>query len=193
MSELRSRIAAAAQDLYLAEGLEGVSMRRVAERVGVSAPAIYRHFRNKQELLNEIVVEGLTILGNYLEPALEADTPLERLRGMTERYLDFALEQPKYFEFAFLIPNPESSQLAEEVTRPDYVTFRMAIEQIVACMEQGVLGNGDPLETAITFWAEVHGLVILHHTGRFGLDAESFREIYRRCVDRVIAGMKTVV
>jgi AcrR family transcriptional regulator len=192
MSELRRKIAVAAQDLYLSEGLEGVSMRKVADRVGVSAPAIYRHFRNKQELLNEIVLEGLRILERYLEPALKADTPLDRLRRMTESYLDFALEQPKYFDFAFLIPNPDSSQLAEEVARPGYVTFRLAIEQISACMQQGVLAPDNPLETAITFWAEVHGLITLYRTGRFGQDAGAFRETYRRSVDRVLAGMKPV-
>ena len=72
MSELRERISAAAQELYLREGVEGVSMRKVADMVGVSAPAIYRHFENKDALLDEIVVRGLRILEQYLRPALEA-------------------------------------------------------------------------------------------------------------------------
>jgi AcrR family transcriptional regulator len=72
MTGLRTRISAAAQELYLREVIEGFPMRKVAELVGVSARAIYRHFKNKDELLNEIVIEGLKILESYLRPALES-------------------------------------------------------------------------------------------------------------------------
>ena len=61
MRSLRARISAAAQQIYLREGVDGISMRKVAERVGVSAPAIYKHFKNKDELLNEIVVAGFPL------------------------------------------------------------------------------------------------------------------------------------
>ena len=95
MGSVRARIAAAAQELYLQEGIDGISMRKVADRVGISAPAIYRHFKNKEELLSEIVVEGLKILEQYLGPALESGTPYERLVRMADRYLDFALEHAR--------------------------------------------------------------------------------------------------
>ena len=189
MDSVRKKIASAAQDLYLREGLEGFSMRKVAELVGVSAPAIYRHFRNKDDLLNEIVVEGLRILEQYLRPALEASTPFDRLTRLTANYLEFALEQPQYFDFAFLIPSREIDRFAEEIARPDRATFRLAVEQVGSCVEQGIFVEADPLETAITIWAEVHGLVTLFRTGRFGPDAALFREIYRRAVDRVLTGM----
>jgi AcrR family transcriptional regulator len=186
---IRKRISSAAQDLYLREGLEGFSMRKVAELVGISAPAIYRHFRNKDDLLNEIVVEGLRILEQYLRPAMDVATPYERLTRLTERYLDFALEQPQYFDFAFLIPSGAIDRFAEEIARPDWVTFRLAVEQVGSCVSQGIFVDSDPLEAAITIWAEVHGLVTLFRTGRFGPDAELFRQIYRRSVDRVMTGM----
>jgi AcrR family transcriptional regulator len=190
---LRNKISAAAQELYLRDGIEGFSMRRVADMVGVSAPAIYRHFKNKDELLNEIVIEGLKILEGYLRPALEAATPFDRLVRMTDNYLNFALEQPKYFDFAFLIPNPGLSPVAEEIARPDWSTFRLAVEQVAACAEAGIFPADDPLETAITIWAEVHGLITLHRTGRFGQDADLFREVYRQSVDRMLRGLKALV
>ena len=59
---LRKRISEAAQELFLEGGLEGVSMRKVAKMAGVSAPAIYRHYENKDDLLREIIDEGLQIL-----------------------------------------------------------------------------------------------------------------------------------
>jgi AcrR family transcriptional regulator len=192
MRSLRSKISAAARELYLREGTEGFSMRKVAEMVGVSAPAIYRHFKNKEELLNEIVIGGLKILEEYLRPALEAATPYDRLIRMTDSYLNFALEQPKYFDFAFLTPGPVQSHVATEIARPDWDTFRLAIEQIAACAEAGLFPREDPLETAITIWAEVHGLITLYRTGRFGQDPEIFRAIYRQSVDRMLRGLKAL-
>ena len=164
-------------------------MRKVANLVGVSAPAIYRHYQNKEELLKEIVIEGLQVLERYLQPALEADTPHERLVQMTENYLQFAIEQPKYFDFAFLTPSNVGG-MAEELGRSDWATFRQAVQQISECIEQGVFKQDDPLATAITVWAEVHGLVILFRTGRFGEDADSFGLIYRQSVRRVLSGLE---
>ncbi len=190
-SPLRARIAEAAQELYLREGAEGVSMRRVAERVGVSAPAIYRHFRNKDELLSEIVVEGLRILEGCLRPGLDASSPYERLLSMADGYLGFAIEQPRYFDFAFMIPSLKVEQIPAEIEKRNWRTFRLAIEQVVACMEQGVLRRDDPLETAITIWAEVHGLITLFRTGRLAMDDQQFRPVYRRAVRRVLHGLMT--
>jgi AcrR family transcriptional regulator len=191
VSSLRNKISDAAQELYLRDGIDGVSMRKVAEVVGVTAPAIYRHFRNKEELLNEIVVEGLRILEAYLLPGLEAESPYERLILMTERYLDFAVEKPRYFDFAFLVPPSSADPIPQEIERSDWGTFRVAIDTVGECIDQGVFEKTDPLETAITVWAEVHGLVTLFRTGRFGPDADSFRQIYRLCVNRVLRGMMT--
>jgi AcrR family transcriptional regulator len=165
-------------------------MRKVAEKVGVSAPAIYKHFKNKEELLNEIVIAGLKILAEYLRPALDAETPYERLVRMTDNYLRFALEQPKYFDFAFLIPSPGPRHVAEEIAHPEWDTFRLAVEQVAACAAAGEFPEGDPLETAIVIWAEVHGLITLYRTGRFGPNPETFRAVYRQSVDRLLRGLR---
>ena len=123
---LRKRISQAAQKLFLEEGLEGVSMRKVAKMAGVSAPAIYRHYENKDDLLREIIDHGLQILETYLEPALNEPTPLERLNRLADRFLDFAIEQPKYFEFAFMIPSRSISDVRTELAEKNWVTFNLA-------------------------------------------------------------------
>lgn len=191
MTSLRERIAAAAQQLYLQEGLDGVTMRRVARAVGVSAPALYRHYRSKDELLDEIMKAGLRILEDYLKPALEARTSYRRLVELTENYLRFALEQPQYFDFAFLLPGRSLDRVREEIDKPPWATFRMAVDQVAACMAEGIFRADDPLETAVTIWAEAHGLVTLFRTGRFGPDTEIFRQTYRRSVHQVLDGLTT--
>jgi AcrR family transcriptional regulator len=191
MSEpLRKRISMAAQELFLEEGLEGVSMRKVAKMAGVSAPAIYRHYENKDDLLREIIDEGLGILETYLAPALDEPTPLERLNRLADRFLDFSIEQPKYFEFAFMIPSRSISDVRTELAEKNWVTFNLALKQIGACMEAGIFKKDDPLGAAITVWAGVYGLVTLHRMHRFGPDDELFRQIYRASVDRMLNGLK---
>ena len=165
-------------------------MRKVAESAGVSAPAIYRHYENKDDLLNEVVTEGLKVLESYLAPALDVDTPLERLSNLVERFLDFALEQPQTFHCAFMVPSQSIGKLTEELTRRNWSTFQHCVEQISECMETGVFKRDDPMETAIMLWAEAHGLIILYKMHRFGGDADLFRIIYRRAIQRLFDGLK---
>jgi len=188
MSDLRNRIAAAAQELFVSEGVEGLSMRRLADRVGVTATAIYRHFRDKDQILDEIISAGLSILSQYLEPALRERDPYQRLWGLIEAYLEFAIEQPKYFDLAFLVPAP-NTRISEELERHNRATFKMAVEQVAACMELGILRRGDPIETAIFIWSTAHGLVTLHRMNRFGDDVPRFRHLYHAAIEQAIRGL----
>jgi len=186
---LRDRMIVAAQELFLEDGVEGVSMRKVADKVGVTAPAIYRHFKDKDELLGELINVGLQILQRYLEPALRSDGPLQRLEQLIDRYFDFALEQPRYFDLAFLVPS-HGMRMADELGRHNRSTFMFAVQQVHLCMEQGVFKKSDPLETAIMVWAEAHGLVTLFRMERFGENPEQFRAIFKRTIQRLFDGLK---
>ena len=192
MEDLRTKISDAAQDLFLKDGIDGVSMRKVAERVGVTAPAIYRYFRDKDELLAEIIASGLRMLEDYLKPALEADDPLDRLHLLIDNYLNFALERPQYFDFAFLVPGRGIGGISEELKRHNWTTFRMSVEQVAMCIERGVFRKDDPIQVSILIWATVHGLVILYRTHRFGTDEQQFRRTYREVVDRLLDALKPV-
>jgi len=192
MNDLKSRISLTAQELFLSEGVEGVSMRKIAERVGVTATAIYRHFRDKEEILEEIINAGLGILSEYLAPALKAADPYQRLKGLIDAYLRFAMEQPRYFDLAFLVPGP-TMHLSQELERHSRATFKVAVEQVSLCMDAGVFRKGDPIETAVYLWSTAHGLVMLHRMNRFGNDVEEFGRLYRITIERAIAGLREKV
>ena len=189
MSDLRARIAQAAQDLFAREGIEGISMRKLADRAGVTATAIYRHFRDKDQILDELISVGLAVLSDYLAPALRAKDPERRLRELIDAYLRFALEQPKYFDLAFLVPSP-SSRMSEELERHNRATFKLAIEQVAACMETGILRPGDPIETAVFLWSTAHGLVTLFRMNRFDPDKQKFIALYRSTIERALQGLR---
>lgn len=190
MNELKQRISVAAHELFTEHGPEGVSMRKIAQQVGVTAPAIYRHYKDKGELLDGIINDGLEKLQSRLAPALEAATPLERLRRMGDAYLEFAIEQPKFFDYAFLTPNAGSGSISKEIERHDRQIFRHAIEQVTLCIQDGTFEPADPIEVSIMVWSTVHGLITLYRGGRLGLNDDEFRETYRRTVDGILKGLR---
>ena len=87
---------AAARDLSLEGGLEGLSMRKVAARCGLTATAIHRHFPDKDALLTSTIDAAFGLFTGYLSRALHEREPLERLREMTRQYFAFGREHHRY-------------------------------------------------------------------------------------------------
>jgi AcrR family transcriptional regulator len=162
MDDIKTRIVAAARALYFERGPEAVTMRGVAERVGVTATALYRHFADKDAILREVMGEGSRLLGSHLFRALEAPTPLERLRATADAYLDFALAQPQAYRALFdVAAEAEGSPI--ELQRG--AMRRFLRDRVREAMDSGALAPGDPDGTAISVWAMLHGLASLHHAG----------------------------
>lgn len=162
MEDIKSRIVAAARALYFERGPDAVTMRGVAERVGVTATALYRHFADKDAILREVMGEGSRLLGSHLFRALEAPTPLERLRATANAYLDFALAQPQAYRALFEAGEVEEGtpiQLQRGAMR------RFLRDRVREAMDAGVLASGDPDGIALSVWAMLHGLASLHHAG----------------------------
>jgi AcrR family transcriptional regulator len=160
--DIKSRIVGAARALYFDRGPEAVTMRAVAERVGVTATALYRHFADKDALLKEVVGEGSRLLGSHLFRALEAPTPLERLRATAMAYLDFAMAQPQAYRTLF---DPGADDEASLVERQRGAVSRFLRDRVREAMDAGVIAPGDPDGAALTLWSLLHGLASLHQAG----------------------------
>jgi AcrR family transcriptional regulator len=190
----RDRLLACARDIYLGEGLVGLSMRKVAQMAGVSATAIYRHFDSKEALLAAVAEEGFALFAEYLWRGLQADTPRERLRATGTGYLRFALEQSPYYRVIFLSPADALgfTQMPETVGRKAAPTFQFLVDRVRECIEAGVLVEAEPAELAATIWAHSHGLVALYLNGnlriRLATEAE-FEDFYQRSQDRLVRGL----
>src|SRR3954463_13390523 len=144
MSDLQSRILACALDQFLEKGLKGLSMRHMAEQLGVSATAIYRHYRNKEDLVHKVIEEAIKVFGSYLFSALAGRTPEERLQKGGEAYLNFALEQSQYYEVIFMYPHqlgPEG--LPEALQQKSAATFQILLDRVQECMESGYLKKAE--------------------------------------------------
>lgn len=163
MEDIKSRIIAAARALHFERGPDAVTMRAVAERVGVTATALYRHFADKDAILREVLGEGSRLLGSHLFRALEAPTALDRLRATADAYLEFSLTQPQAYRALFDPPADEAGD--SPLHRQRGAVRRFLRDRVREGMDAGVLAPGDPDGMALTFWAMLHGLASLHFAG----------------------------
>lgn len=160
--QLRAEIVAAARSLMAeAPTAEAVSIRAVAAAVGVTAPSIYRHFADKQELITAVVVDVFEDLDEAMLAAAEGiDDPLERLFEFGLTYVRFALEHPDHYRLATmdLCPRPDVESILAEGA---WVHFNSVVQE---CLNAGVFaGDGDDPALAITLdlWTAAHGLAAM--------------------------------
>jgi len=193
VTDARDRILASARALYLEGGVEAVTMRSVAERVGVTATALYRHFDNKEDLIGEVITGAFQTFGSYLYRSLGGRTPLERLTASGEAYLDFALEQREIYRTIFMTPIPKRKGVGTPAERRQdpSSTFQFLVDRVRECMESGDLRRDDPEAVALSLWSHDHGLVSLHICGTLGMTDEAFREAFRFSLDHLMAGLAT--
>ncbi len=188
----RSDILTKACELYLEGGAEAVSMRRLARDLGVTAPALYRHYDSREEMLLDVVAEAYRRLSERLYGALSGRTPAERLYLAGQAYLDFALDQPKYYEMLY---TPAHTLGAEEL--PDQVTEQVASvgrffnDRVRECIDAGLFQPLDPADVSGTLWAHAHGLISIYLRGCLDMDADEFRRHYGASSRRAITGMAT--
>lgn len=190
MSDPRQDILACACDLYLSRGLDGFSMRGLAKTVGVTAPALYRHYDGRDAVLADVMRQAYRAFTSYIYRALEAPTPLERLARAGQGYLDFALEHPRWY--AMMFSGPERlgmAKLPEDIEAMGCAIHQFWIDRVSECMRAGILGAGDPLEASLTMWAHAHGLVQLFHQGHLGKDEQAFRKLFQESGMRLLAGL----
>ena len=191
MSELRERILECALDLYLEHGLKGLSMRHVGEKLGVSATAIYRHYRNKEDLVHTIIGEAIKIFGSYLFATLSAKTAEDRYLKGCEAYLDFALEKSKYYEVIFLAPSQLGEEgLPEDLHQHSMATFQFLVDRVQECMESGYFRKDDAFSVAMTIWAHGHGMVSIYLAKKSPLDEAGFRKLFWESHGRMLQGLR---
>jgi AcrR family transcriptional regulator len=184
------RIASVALTILEKEGPEAVSMRRVAEAVGITPMAIYHHFPSREALLNTITDREFDKLLSYMQ-ARPLHGPLEdRLLAVMAAYVDYAFAQPRIFDFVFSRPRPGARQYPKDFRARRSPTLNLIADLLAAEMEQGSLKKEDVWEVAFALWAHVHGYIMLYRAGRVDLSEKEFRKLLRRSIRRFLHGLK---
>lgn len=189
MSNLQGRILSCALDLYLEKGIHGLSMRQIAAKLDISATAIYRHYQNKQDLVDTIVAEAVKIFAGYLFAALSGHTPEERFRMCNQAYLDFALGQAKYYEVIFLEPHGLGADAPEESQQKGLANFQFLVDRVQECVDSGYLRKENPRSLALSIWAHNLGLMAIYFSRKWSLDEAALRKFYWESQDRFLRGL----
>src|SRR6266851_5514875 len=160
--ELRKAILAAAGEVFLEQGYERFSLRKVAERVGYSPTTIYLYFRDKDDLLFTVVEEGFERFGQQLAAAAESEEdPWERLIALGRAYMAFGLQNPVYYQLMFMQRADFLMHTPVGESQPRIMSFQVLRQTVQQAIDAGVLRPGDVESYSDVLWALVHGMVSL--------------------------------
>ena len=173
----RDRIFAAAKAVLDREGISGLTIRKVAARAGVSPMAMYRHFADKDTLLNALLADGLGAWEELVR-SLRAEDPMEWMEELIEAFLDFALTQPHRFDAAFFLPAPKARQYPEDFAAGRSPVIAMVMLRIDQARADGRMVEKPALEIALTLSALAQGLVSMQRANRFAGEKQ-FRQLFR--------------
>jgi AcrR family transcriptional regulator len=169
---LRRALLDEALALIAEKGVEGLSLREVAARVGVSHAAPYHHFADKTALVHALAHEGMSLMDDQMAAAEAAGgDPTARLLGIGMAYVIFAVERPDYYA-AMNAPEINSPEAQVDALQPPEAqgnTWQRLLNAIVACQLAGEMPQGDPVILGVYLWSLVHGLAELWRGGPLSL------------------------
>jgi AcrR family transcriptional regulator len=160
--KLREQILEAGERLLIETGdEEAVTIRAVAEAVGVTPPSVYLHFADKDELLFAICERHFAQLDRVTEEAAAgSDDLLESLARRGRAYIRFGIEHPEQYRILFMRPPSHTPESFQVDRLRDAAAFGHLVEHVSKCVQTGLI-DGDPLLVSLGLWAVVHGLTSL--------------------------------
>lgn len=177
-ASIREEILDAARTLFVKEGYEHVSMRKIAEKIEYAPGTIYLYFRDKAEIMERLSEETFSKLLRKMQ-ALNNDpsNPLEGLRRGLRTYIQFGIDNPNHYVVTFV----QAKQLPEDYQpKAGEQCFNHLRAAVGRCIEAGQLNCEDTEEVAQAIWAGAHGIVTLLISCNFPFIEQT------RLVDRVV-------
>jgi AcrR family transcriptional regulator len=181
----RERIFSAAKAVLEREGVTGLTIRKVATRAKLSPMALYRHFADKDALLNALVEEGLDAWEKMVG-ALRAEDPIDWIYELQETFLDFALTQPHLFDAAFFLPAPNARQYPDDFVAGRSPVIAMLMVRLDQARIDGRLSDKPSLEIALELSALAQGMISMQRANRFSSEKHFktlFRTALRHCIE----------
>jgi AcrR family transcriptional regulator len=163
--EVREKILDGARELFVECGYEGVTMRKVAERIEYSPTTIYLYFADKEALFREMCRADFRKLAAIFQSAALIPDPIERLRACARAYVQFAFEYPNHYRLMFMTPNPVSPSEEDLAHKgnPSEDAYAFLLSIVTSAIEAGAFRpeHKDVHLIAQTLWAAVHGVASL--------------------------------
>jgi AcrR family transcriptional regulator len=190
--EMRRLILETAKRLFVEEGFEKVTLRRIAEAIEYSVGTLYLYFSDKDEILYALHSEGFEELYQRQQRVLAIADPLERLRQHVHIYLAFALEQPETYDLMFIMRSPAKKIQYEQKWAIGMRGYHALEDNVKECLEVGLLKHAALQVAAFALWSQVHGIASLIIRGRCVIvSQEDISTLAKNTVDFVLKGLET--
>jgi AcrR family transcriptional regulator len=162
----RERIVDEALRIVTHEGPEGVTIRALAQRLGLSSGSIYSHFRSKDELLQQVAAQGFEMLMKEAIGAVEVPDPREAMLEGGRRYLAFAMQHPALYRLMFEEVDLAQFRAEPTVPVPGRALYDLYRDLYSRAVESGAIRDIDPEIQTLIGWSAVHGFAMLALSGR---------------------------
>lgn len=160
--ERRAEILAAAERIFVEHGYEGATIRKIADEVGLSSTALYMHFSEKGEILQEICRQAFEALMEANQVIIaETRSPKERMREMMRAYVEFGFANPNAYRLVYMTRPIELREGAQSAAREMGVELFRTFEGVIEELEAAGRLRYDAKTTAQAVWAGGHGAVSL--------------------------------
>jgi AcrR family transcriptional regulator len=185
--ELRGKILQTAKELFMEVGFDGISIRNIAERIEYSPTTIYLYFKDKDDIFYALHQEGFVLLNSYFRALVHVADPFERLKATSKAYINFAIENPEFYDLMFIMKSPMKTIDKEDVKWEEgNRAFGFLGETIKQCIELGYFKGMDPEILAFTTWSMVHGICSLEICNRCSVVSElNQKDLAKKACDMV--------
>ncbi len=176
-----------AHTMLVENGLDKLSLRSLASRLGVTAPALYAHLDDKQDLLVKLADDGFALLLERFEP-LPTSGPADVIHHLSQEYLSFAREHTELLKTMFLF-KPEIPGVLEGERLPHAgEIFGIAFGTINEAIRTGAIESNDVTQTNITIWGAVYGLTTVILAAGESFDRQMGSQLIRDVVNSILRG-----
>lgn len=140
---------------------DAVSIRAIADAVGVTPPSIYLHFPDKESLIFAVCERHFETFDSVIEEAgTSTDDPVESMRRRGQAYVRFGLDNPEPYRILFMT-RTEGERQRDALTGAGARAFQHLVDAVQRCIDAGAFRPVDPLLAATAVWAAVHGVTSL--------------------------------
>ncbi len=190
--EMRERILDAAMRLFVRNGWEKTSIRKIAQEIEYSPGTIYLYFKDKDELFFDLHALGFSKLRDQFERAGFVDDPYQRLAFIGRNYIQFALDNPEMYDLMFVMRSP-MKHIEDEDSDNWHLgksAFNVLEDTVKECLKAGLIKGNDYAAISYSMWGHVHGLVTLAIRDRMKMYEGDNRDFIFRAFDFMMAAIK---
>jgi AcrR family transcriptional regulator len=183
-------ILVAARQILDEKGLAAIAMRQVAAQVGITPMAIYKHYADRNSLLNAVADLGFKDIATRAEGLALRGNVEQRLMQVGSIFLDTALQAPNMYQLMFLVSREGARVYPQAFKAGRSPTFNPTVKILDDAMRNGELRRDDPVEIAFELSAVSHGLILMYLGGRIVQGDKQFRSLYRNSFRRYLNGLR---